>query len=281
MYNILQKKGGLSMINYRKDKERYKVNDLGSLYVNSKKLSKNEQPIIYVGGQLSHHEHMLELMGFSPDLNYNEYTGCWMYDYSIFSKNKNSINAENFSENLLLSLKEAKLNDVILVTFSHGGIIGAYASKSELINKVISIHPAIIGTPLVNYEELKKYNDIFNSTQKIIAQAIKYIIDFNYGFEQDNFNGADLRKVDLNKVLVVGNALNPNLDKNKLLKETFKIIKMLTGFPSDGAIVFEPKEFDRLGINYMNTSESYNHTDAQNPDFVKKYVNKIINETRL
>jgi len=269
------------MINYRKDKERYKVNDLGSLYVNSKKLSKNEQPIIYVGGQLSHHEHMLELMGFSPDLNYNEYTGCWMYDYSIFSKNKNSINAENFSENLLLSLKEAKLNDVILVTFSHGGIIGAYASKSELINKVISIHPAIIGTPLVNYEELKKYNDIFNSTQKIIAQAIKYIIDFNYGFEQDNFNGADLRKVDLNKVLVVGNALNPNLDKNKLLKETFKIIKMLTGFPSDGAIVFEPKEFDRLGINYMNTSESYNHTDAQNPDFVKKYVNKIINETRL
>jgi len=264
------------MINYRKEKERYKVNSLGSLYVDSKKLSKNEQPIIYVGGQLSHHEHMLELMGVSPDLNYNEYTGCWMYDYPIFSNNKNFINAENFSNNLILSLKEANLHDVVLVTFSHGGIIGAYASKSELINKVISIHPALVGTPLTNYEELKKYNGSFTGTQKIIALAIKYIINYNYGYEQDNFTGADLRKVDLNKVLVVGNSLNPDLDKNMLLKETFEIIKKVSGFYSDGAIIFDSRVFDKLGINYMETLEKCNHTDAQNPEFVKKYVNKII-----
>ena len=43
----------------------------------------------------------------------------------------------NKLESLIKDLEEANLGDVTLITGSYGGIIGAYASKSELIKKVI------------------------------------------------------------------------------------------------------------------------------------------------
>lgn len=58
--------------------------------------------------------HVIEKTGYTFDNNHKFYTGSWMYEYPV-SGDKASYNSQNFSECLLASLKEAKLNEVILV----------------------------------------------------------------------------------------------------------------------------------------------------------------------
>lgn len=264
------------MINYRAGKIRYKINDLGSLYVDHSKISENEQPIIYIGGQMEHRCHLLEKSGYTSDINHNLYTGSWMYEYPVLSCDKSLITAKNFSENLLATLKEAKLSEVILLTHSHGGLIGAYASKSDLIKKVISVHPPILGTPLADPEYLEKYRYLLTKTQKLILSLLKLIVDSAYGFEQDNYNGIDLSQVDLNKLLVVGNSLDVNSDRNKIMLETYRIIEKVSSLRSDGVVIFEPKEFEKKGINYYQTLENKNHFDSANPEYFKNILSRVL-----
>lgn len=266
------------MINYREGKSRYKINELGSLYIDKRKISSNEQPIIYIGGQMEHRGHLIEQSGYTTDVNHNKYTGSWMYEYPVFSSNKKDINAKNFSENLLAALESAKLGEVILLTHSHGGLIGAYASKSELIDKVISVHPPILGTPLGNPEVIGEYRELLTKTQRLILALTKQIVNSEYGFEQDNFLGVDLSKVDLNKLLVVGNYLDIDLERNKLLLETYRIIERVLGLRSDGIVTFEPSEFEKLGINYMQTNENKNHFQSISPIYFDSVLKRVLNK---
>ena len=264
------------MINYRYGKKRYNPNELGSLYVDEKKITPNEQPIIYIGGQMEHRLHILEQTGLTGDHGHNMFTGSWFYDYPIFSKNKKDFNAENFSMNLLTALKESGLRDVILLTESYGGMVASLATQSELIDKVIAIHPSILGTPLANPYYLEDFNHYFNKRQKAILQALKIAINPSYGFEQDNFNGVDLRKVDLDKILVVGSYIDEELEENPLLLETADMIKKVTSNRSDGVVIFEPREFERLGIPYFIEDEHNNHLAAGTKEHIAKVYKKVI-----
>lgn len=266
------------MINYKKGKTQYKINELGSLYVDESKVSNNEQPIIYIGGQMSHHGHVLEQSGFTADLNHNNYTGSWMFDYPVVNYDKSQVNAKNLSNNLLGAIKEAKLNNVILLAHSYGGLIGAYASKSEIVSKVISIHSPVLGTPLANYDYLIKYKRLLTKSQKLILTIIKYWLDYDYGFVQENFNGIDLRKVDLNKFIAVGNYLSYAEEKNRILLETYSIIEKVTGMRSDGIVPFETKEFDKHGINYIKSDSNTNHFDSAKPSYFEENLKKVLNK---
>ena len=264
------------MINYRQGKTKYKPNNLGSLYVDESKLNPNEQPVIYIGGQMEHRCHILEQSGFTADPGHNIFTGSWFYDYPVISKSKETFNTENFTANLLASLKEANLSDVVLITESFGGMIAAEATKSDLVSKAITIHPPILGTPLANPEYLESYRHMLTRYQRILLSALKVLINPEYGFEQDNFKGIDLKRVDLNKLIVVGNYLDLPTEKNSLLKETYEIIRIITSYQSDGVVVFEPSEFDRLGINYLQETKHNNHFDAGSKENIEEAYLRLI-----
>lgn len=264
------------MINYRQDKKRYKPNKLGSLYIDESKLNPNEQPVIYIGGQMEHRCHIAEQTGFTFDPGHNMFTGSWFYDYPLFSSEKGTFDVEGFTNNFLEGLKESGLKDVILITESYGGMIAAAATQSELVSKSIAIHPPILGTPLANPEYINSYKQLLTRYQRIILQALRVIINPEYGFEQDNFKGINLKKVDLNKLIVVGNYLDTDKEQNALLKETYEIIRTITTFRSDGVVIFEPSEFERLGINYLQETKNNNHFDAGTKENIEEAYHRLI-----
>lgn len=250
------------MINYRNGKERFNPNKLGSLYIDNTKLEDGKRPIIYIGGQMEHRCHVLEQTGYTGDPGHNMFTGSWFYDYPVFGDNKNEINAENMAKNLLECLSMAKLGDVDLVTESFGGIIGAYATCDPRINKVYAVHPPITGTPLADPIKMSKYREMFTKTEKLMLLAIRKLINTNYGFEKENASGAILGYTDLNKLLVIGSSLNPETDKNGVAKALYEMILKYTGHKSDGVVIFDEDQFDRLGIDYLKEPEQLNHFDA-------------------
>lgn len=264
------------MINYRSEKKRYKTNELGSLYIDEKKLCTDEQPIIYIGGQMEHRFHTLEQSGYTFDPGHNMFTGSWFYDYPLFSKNKGQYNAENFSQNLLNALEEANLHDVIFVTESFGGTIASLTTTSDRVDKVIAIHPSIVGTPLADPYFLDKYKNLFTDKQKLILGLLKIIVNPQYGFEQDNFKGVDLTKVDLDKLLVVGSYVEEKSENSSLVLQLDDMIKKVTSKRSDGIVIFEPVEFEHLGINYMVEEDNTNHFDAGKKEHIEKVLKKVM-----
>lgn len=254
------------MYNYRKGKTRYKIDKLGSLYIQGKWSS--DIPTIYIGGQMEHRCHVLEQTGFTADPGHNMFDGSWFYDYPTTDKNKDKYNAENFAKNLLALLKEAEIKKVNLITNSFGGTIAAYASKDEVVNKVVAIHPPILGTPLAS-EHLLEMNHLLTERQQFIARVIQIIVNHAYGFQQDNAQLIDLRKVDLNKLLVVGSTLD--LEKEgSVLKETYDIILKLNRAPSDGVVPFEPQAFNHYGINYLIEEKKQNHLEAGSKENIEE-----------
>ena len=267
------------MINYRQGKTRYIPNELGSLYIDETKLSPNEQPVIYIGGQMEHRFHMIEQTGLTGDPGHNMFTGSWFYDYPVFSQNKQEFNAENFANNLLTALEYANLHDIILITESFGGTIASLATKSDRVDKVIAIHPSIIGTPLANPKYLSLFANGFNAKQKALLSLLQVIVNPNYGFEQDNFKGLDLTKVDFNKLLVVGSYIDRQKENNPVVLELDDIIQKITSNRSDGIVVFEPKLFEQLGIPYMLEDENVNHFQAGSKDHIAKVYQKVMKKS--
>ena len=263
------------MIDYRKNKTRYKPNELGSLYIDERKLVNRDKPIIYIGGQMEHRFHILEQTGKTFDISHNMYTGSWFYDYPIFKYDKSKINGQNFARNLLEALEMAKLKDVILITESYGGIIGAYASISPLIYKVYMVHPPIIGTPLANPHEIIKYQKLLLKREKLLLLLLNKIINHQYGFEQDNFNGVDFTKVDLEKLVVIGSNLDLNKEKSKLLISLYNIILKTTSLESDGIVIFDEELFQNLNLNFIKEEKGLNHFEMSSKENKEK-INKMI-----
>lgn len=250
------------MLNYRNGKERYKPNELGSLYVDRTKLDDGKRPVIYIGGQMEHRCHILEQTGFTGDPGHNMFAGSWFYDYPIFTRNKEDIDAQNMTANLLEALKMANLGDIDLVTESFGGIIGAYATKDPRIHRVYAVHPPITGSPLADTSKLLVYKEFFTKREKLLLLIIKKLINTNFGFEQDNNMGAALTNVDLNKLLVIGSSLDLETEKNNLAKALYEIILKYCNHPNDGVVIYDEDQFDRYGINYLREPRGLNHFDA-------------------
>ncbi len=249
------------MIDYRKGKERFVPNSLGSLYIDKSKLNDSERPVIYIGGQMEHRCHVVEQTGKTFDPGHNMFTGSWFYDYPILSTDKESINGENFSKNLIEALTMAHLSDVDLITHSYGGIIGSLATKSDRIHKVYAVHPPITGTPLANPSYLEKYKELLNKKERLLLKVLKRLIVSKYGFEKDNYRGVNLKLVDLNKLVVIGSGLDPTKEKGFVL-DLYNMIKKITGLENDGVVTYSEELFDSLGINYVTECTHNNHFNS-------------------
>lgn len=248
------------MYNYKKGKNKYTPNELGSLYVDSNKLNPNERPIIYIGGQMEHRLHKLEQTGLTQDPGHNMFTGNWFYEYPIRSTNKSEINGENFAKNFSEALKMANLGDVDVITNSYGGTIAALASKDGRIHHIYATHPSLVtGTPLANPNELEKYAT--TKKDKLILEALKSIVDTDYGFQKDNYVGVDLSKVDLNKLTVIGSSLDPENSKGLPL-DLYNLIKRAKELENDGVVIFDENLFRKLGINYEREKKDFNHFES-------------------
>lgn len=262
------------MINYREGKERIKVNNYGSLYIDRNKINSNERPIIYIGGQMEHRCHILEQTGFTADPGHNMFCGSWFYDYSILSKDKSQYNTKNFAENLLCALEKAHIGDVDLVTESYGGLIGTYATKSPLINKVVAIHPPILGTPLADKKMMEYAIKHLELEQRLISRIINIVVNNEYGFEQENSLGIYDKKLaavaDLTKLIVVSSSINATEEKNTLVKKLYSLILELTGKESDGVVIFDKKDLEKLGIPYIEEDNHPSHFDAGSKDNIER-----------
>lgn len=254
----------MAIVNYRNNRERIKVNSLGSLYVN-KKLDQNHRPIIYIGGQMEHRLHLLEQSGLTFDIGHNLFDGSWFYDYSIRG-NRLEANAKNFADNLISSLKISGLSEVDIITESYGGLIAAYASRSKKIHKVVAIHPPILGTPLASKEMILEALNKLEKDQKRIAKIVMSVVNEHFGFEKDNaiglVNSAQDDLIDFSKLTVVGSKLDRDNDKNKLACTLYDLIYTITGKESDGVVLFDEEEIKRLGANCITENTPTNHFDA-------------------
>lgn len=254
------------MSNYRKGKERIKPNKLGSLYL--RKDIDKEDATIYIGGQMEHRMHILEQTGKTLDVGHNMFDGSWFYDYPL-SGDRKSYNTENFAKNLNACLDEAKLENVTLITESAGGLIGAYASKSPRIQKVIAIHPPILGTPLADCRLLENHLLSYTTTEKIMIHIIKYLVSRDYGFEKDNLGGLILSKADLDKLVVLSSKLNRATEKNQLMVNLYDLIIKTTGLKTDGVVVYDPKKLTELGIRYLENEVELNHLNANSYEYLR------------
>lgn len=254
------------MINYRRDKERYKVDQYGSLYVDYSKLKINERPTIYIGGQMEHRLHTLEQTGYTFDDCHNFFTGSWFYDYSVFKKQKENVNAINFGNNLLKAIEKSGLREVDLITDSYGGLVGAYATKSPLIHKVVAVHPPVLGSPLASKKAINKVLKTLNFQEYLIANIVKVILNENYGFQQENRLGIDSPTIayymDKAKMIIVGSNINPDTEKNVVAKTLYSIINTISGEITDGFVSFDEREFKKLGLNYVKENKNLNHFTA-------------------
>ena len=266
------------MINYKKGKIRYLTNGVGSLYIDESKLSSNERPIIYVGGQIEHRGQVLKQLGYLNDKNYNCYTGCWMYDYPIDVYNSRFMGAEKFSESLLIGLREAKINEVVLVGYSHGGLISSYASKSNIISKVICIHSPVLGTPLACPIYFEQQEVLFSKKQQLLLKLLKYIVRMRFGFVIDNYKGINFKKVDLNKIILCGNFINLETETNRLILELYDIVMKISGCKTDGIVPFETSQFSQIGLNFWQTNTNMNHFQANDDSYIKDITTRILNK---
>lgn len=246
------------MIDYKKDKKRYIINSLGSLYIDENKLTNNERPIIYIGDQIEHRWHILEQTGKTLDPGHNMFTGSWMYDYPINIENKELIKASNFADNLASSLEEANLSDVDFITYGYGGNIAALLTKNERVHNVYAIHPPLLGTPLAKPKIFNHYKKILNFDDKLCVLILKMIVNYNYGFQKDKYNGIDLDDIDLNKLIVIGNSINPRKEKG-YIKSLYNLIMLHTGFENDGVVIFDQSLFNNLGIQHEKEVNSLNY----------------------
>ncbi len=260
------------MENYRKNKLRIVKNNLGSLYIKEKRDCYH--PVIYIGGQMEHRCHVLErLTGCTFDPGHNMFDGSWFYDYPL-SGNKGDYNAANFANNLLACITELKLENVTLITESAGGLVGAYATLSPRIKKVIAIHPPIIGSPLANPIALERKKLEFS--KQMLINLTNIIVNTDYGFQKDNLQGLNLKKVNLNKLLVVSSCLNSKEEKNKLALLCHDLILQLTGLQSDGIVVYEPQVLANLGIDYLPNEPQLNHFAAGSKEYIEEVYRKTL-----
>lgn len=268
------------MLNYRDNKERIKVNEYGSLYVEHSKISDNVRPVIYIGGQMEHRCHVLEQTGYTFDHGHNMFSGSWFYDYSIFKKDKNQFNTKNFAENLLAALGKVGIGDVDLVTESYGGLIGAYASGSPLIHKVVAIHPPILGTPLADKKMIEYAIKYLELEQRIIARLVSVVVNNEYGFEKENSKGLYDSRImdatDLSKLVVVSSNIDYESEKNEVAKKLYKLILELTGKQSDGVVIFDKEELTKLGVSYVEEDDNLCHFDAGSKENIENAKVKVL-----
>lgn len=264
--------------NYGEDRDRIKINELGSLYLD-KDMQKDYRPLIYIGGQMEHQLHRLEnATGKTFDPGHYMFDGSWMYEYPNRGT-KSNINVFNFADNLVKAIEASGLEEVDIITESYGGLIAACASKSKRIHKVIAIHPPILGTPLASNDFLLDNLNKLERRQKLLARAVTLVVNDYFGFEKDNYLGINnsdiLKSIDFNKLTVVGSALDRENDPSWLACSLYDIIYAITGEQSDGVVIYNEETLRKYGINYFTEIAPKNHFAAGSEKNLLRYAHKF------
>ena len=96
-----------------------------------------------------------------------------------------------------------------------------------------------------------------------------------------NLNKSEARvefNLDLDKLIVVGSSVDITKENNYLVKELYDLIIKLTDKKSDGVVIFEPRELEKLGINYLVEDISLNHFKAGAKDNILNAYNRALKQ---
>lgn len=261
--------------NYGEDRDRIKVDKYASLYLD-KDYDQDYLPLIYIGdlwGRFSHKMRCLTGRTFDP--GHYMFNGSFMYEYPII-KTKSNINTKNFADNLIKAIDTSGVGPVDIIAKGYGALVAACASESNLVNKVVAIHPA--ETPLASSIMLLDNLNKLEIRQRIIANIIARTIGDLYGFQKDKYGGLTkpeiFENIDLSKLIVVGSTLDRENETSRLTRDLYDIIYALTGEKSDGRYIYDENTLRKFGFTYFTEILSKSLKNAGSKENLLRYAHK-------
>lgn len=236
----------------------------------------DKKPIVFINGQLDHRLQAMETATNATKKScfqyswYYEYDDqvhtpyIWVYDYPIYKGHKNIYSTDLFTISLYEALKQNKLSDVDIMGQSVGGIIGMKASRSELVDKVVAIHPPIQSSPLANKALIRsKY---LTWKQKMIAIGLNIIVDDQFAFQQENATGYPKleHEINLDKIKVTGSSIYGLSHLSGIEKEFSDFVYYLSGMPNDGVVCFDSEILRSRGFDVIVDEKPVSHLRMSN-----------------
>lgn len=249
----------------------------------------NLDPIIFIEGQMGCFTQYLEnKFAKNKDTcyqyqNYFEYDDeintpyIFLYDYPIDSNNKGFITNDLFAKALIVALKILNLENVTIMGISNGGMIGALASNSDRVSKVIALHAPIFGVPLLQRDKLDLIKKEMYLPERFIYDLSKLYINNKFGFMQENEKGfSNLQDIcDLDKITFTNSDIVDELSKNKLANYLAYMNYLLLGLRSDGIVTFDKERAQKEGINFIE-EKGISHFELGTPDYTNTYYEKLV-----
>lgn len=249
----------------------------------------NLKPLVLINGQMDHHCQKIEARTqvtkpwcyqYASYYQYDDQIHTpyiFIYDYPIYRVDRSKIDLNLFARSLISSFEELKLSDIDIMGQSCGGMIAALTSKNERVDKVITLHSPIHGTPLLQSEEYHKYLKQMKLNEKALFALIKLITDENFGFMHDNKIGfEEIDKVcDLSKVIFVNSDIKEGTSKSKIGNLIATTIYKYLGIPTDGIVTYDEVRMIQEGLNYIKEKD-VSHFEMGNREYNTKYYKKYL-----
>lgn len=278
---------------------------LMSLYQAGDKNSKGNKPLIFIRGHAG--RWTVNTKEIPDNAPYNmklvkQHEGFWYndkihfpliaeYSYKDNMKKhlreykKSELTTASFSEAIIEMLEKEGLDRVDMVGASVGANVAMLCSKSDRVDRVSVISPAMPYSYLADIDALTK------SKNQSLLDRIMYIIskvylDQEYGFVFDmnqSFRNPQtvLEMIDASKIYLsagdVTNIMSKGI-KGKILEIadllSVHTITKATSFPSDGAMVTDESYYKKLGIGYEIDHDNYHIYCDQKEYLLKRaYLN--------
>ena len=261
----------------------------GDLYSCYSELEEKNKPLLFIRDHITTGFHPAAIAyGLNKkltvnDICFNHYDEfihkpyIWVYNYAKSYSSKDYHKASNFAKSLLVSLELNKIGNVDILGEGLGGIVAMYASLSSKVDKVLAIHPPILGAPIADIDLLREKAKTFR--QRLILMALNQIIDSCYGYNIENMNGySDINKrCRLEKIKVVGSSIVGYEKNNNLEQLLSELIYDCTGIGNDGVSLWDQEMLTRMGFDVVNDDVPVSHFKMlKNSDYEKEQYKRLI-----
>lgn len=241
-----------------------------------------KKPIVFIDGQMDPKiQYVINSLGINQKEGKNFYYDenyhtpyIWVYDYDITGNNLETTN-EVFASSVYRGMKEANLNDADVLGFSNGGSIALFCSNYDCVSRVLSVHPSIQGSFLVNPKDLLDRLDNPTLFTQIFLRGLDIFLTKNFGYMQEN---GELLKDFVNRIIKEKVFItNSDITKTENSGIHFKFGKYLAmlgleayGLLSDGVVVIDEEYLKKNGIQYL-VYDNYAHFNMNKENIAKDY----------
>lgn len=241
-----------------------------------------KRPIVFIDGQMDPKiQYVINTLGINQKEGKNFYYDehyhtpyIWVYDCDITGNDLGTTN-ETFAASVYRGMQEAKLNDIDVLGFSNGGTIALLCSNYDCVARVLSVHPSIQGSFLVNPKDLLERLDNPTLFTQVFLRGLDAFLTQNFGYMQENGELLKdfVKKIIKEKVFIT----NADITKTENSEIHFKFGKYLAmlgleayGLLSDGVVVVDEEYLKNNGIQYL-MNNNYAHFNMNKENIAKDY----------